>query len=211
MPKVNGFTGKQQAFIDAYLRCFNATDAAVVAGYSPKTATVIGCENLSKPNIRAEIDRRIKERSMSADEVLTRLADIARGDIAGLMEVSGMGFSMDMQTAKDKGLTKLIKRVKQKTTLYIAKKESEEDREVTELEVELYDAQSALVTIGKQHGLFSTKIELSDLRNKSDSELVDEFTRLIQPEAAAESRSDTGGVAAPPDRESRNADGDGGE
>jgi phage terminase small subunit len=42
-------TDKQQAFIEAYLTCWNATQAAIDAKYSKKTARVIGPENLSKP------------------------------------------------------------------------------------------------------------------------------------------------------------------
>jgi hypothetical protein len=73
-----------------------------------------------------------------------------------------MGFSLDLRGAKEKGLTKLIKKVKQKTTTFLAKKESEEDREVHEIEIELYDAQGALVTLGKHHGLLAEHVALSN-------------------------------------------------
>ena len=96
---------------------------------------------------------------MSADEALQLNADIARGDIAQIMDVSGVGFSLDMSKAKEAGLTKLIKKVKQKTTTYIAKKESDEDREVTELEIELYPADSAIERVLKVHGKLIQKIE----------------------------------------------------
>ena len=42
---------KQKAFCDHYITTLNATEAAKMAGYSKKTATVIGCENLTKPYI----------------------------------------------------------------------------------------------------------------------------------------------------------------
>jgi len=43
---------KQDAFVKAYLpNSSNAIQAAISAGYSQKTAKVIGAENLSKPNI----------------------------------------------------------------------------------------------------------------------------------------------------------------
>ena len=44
-------TEKQQRFADEYIRLGNATEAARLAGYSPKTAAVVGAENLIKPNI----------------------------------------------------------------------------------------------------------------------------------------------------------------
>lgn len=46
---------KQQRFVAEYLKDLNATQAAIRAGYSAKTAAVIGCENLTKPNIAAAI------------------------------------------------------------------------------------------------------------------------------------------------------------
>ena len=80
-------TAKQRVFVLEYLRCWNATEAAVRAGYSPKTAYSIGAENLKKPEIAAEIEREIKERAMGKDEVLIRLAEQARGDIGDFVTV----------------------------------------------------------------------------------------------------------------------------
>jgi phage terminase small subunit len=180
--KEHKLTAKQQAFVNHYLNCMNATEAAKLAGYSEKTARSMGSENLTKPDIAAVISAELQARHMGKDEVLTRLADIARGDIGQLMDVSGFGFNFDMSKAKAAGLTKLIKRVKQKTTIFIAKKEDEQDREVHEIEIELYDAQSATVTIGKQHGLFSTKVEIKDWREEArkdgyDPDKLKSFTR----------------------------------
>lgn len=50
-------TPKQQQFAREYLVDFNATQAAIRAGYSPKTAQVIGAENIKKPMVAAEIQR----------------------------------------------------------------------------------------------------------------------------------------------------------
>lgn len=52
-------TLKQERFIDEYLVDFNATQAAIKAGYSESTAYSIGNENLKKPDIKAEIERRV--------------------------------------------------------------------------------------------------------------------------------------------------------
>lgn len=53
---------KQSRFIEEYLLDFNATQAAIRAGYSPKTARVQASQNLSKLNIRAKIDEVFKSR-----------------------------------------------------------------------------------------------------------------------------------------------------
>lgn len=48
-------TAKQQRFIQEYLIDLNATQAAIRAGYSEKTARFIGHENLTKPHIAAAV------------------------------------------------------------------------------------------------------------------------------------------------------------
>ena len=52
---MTGLTDKQQRFVDEYLIDLNATQAAIRAGYSEKTAKEIGSENLTKPNIAKAI------------------------------------------------------------------------------------------------------------------------------------------------------------
>ena len=74
-------TERQKRFCDEYLIDLNATQAAIRAGYSKKTAKVIGSENLTKPDIAARIEKRraaqIKRTEITADRVLLELARIA--------------------------------------------------------------------------------------------------------------------------------------
>lgn len=56
-PDDEGLTPKQRIFVLEYLRTFNATQAAIAAGYSKKTAYAIGWENLRKPEIQTAIKR----------------------------------------------------------------------------------------------------------------------------------------------------------
>ena len=74
-------TPKQQAFINEYAIDKNATQAAVRAGYSPKTAYSMGNENMKKPVIKSIIDAELEKRSnklgLDADWVLQRLKDIS--------------------------------------------------------------------------------------------------------------------------------------
>ena len=76
-------TAKQQRFCDEYLIDLNATQAAIRAGYSKKTAYSIGQENLKKPEINAHIEKRMaeKEEALIAkqDEVLKYLTAVMRG------------------------------------------------------------------------------------------------------------------------------------
>ena len=76
---------KQLAFCDYYIETLNATEAAKRAGYSEKTARSMGCENLTKPNIKEYIDLRLKEledqRIADSTEVLQYLTGVMRGEI----------------------------------------------------------------------------------------------------------------------------------
>ena len=77
-------TQKQQRFLDEYIISGNATQAAIKAGYSKKTARFVGAENLTKPNIKVELEKRNDEiksqKTMDMQEVMERLAAIARGE-----------------------------------------------------------------------------------------------------------------------------------
>ncbi len=77
-------TAKQQRFVDEYLVDLNATQAAIRAGYSKKTARQIAKENLTKPYIKAYIDQQLKkledERIAEAKEVLQYLTAVMRGE-----------------------------------------------------------------------------------------------------------------------------------
>lgn len=74
-------TPKQQLFIDSYLVHFNATKAAIQAGYSEKTAYSIGSELLKKPELSALIDARLKESRMNSDQVMKLMGDIAQSSL----------------------------------------------------------------------------------------------------------------------------------
>jgi phage terminase small subunit len=56
-------TPKQEQFCQEYIIDLNSTHAAIRAGYSEKTASVIGCENLIKPNIANRLSELKKDRS----------------------------------------------------------------------------------------------------------------------------------------------------
>jgi phage terminase small subunit len=165
-------TRKQRIFIDEYLKTWNAAGSARKAGYSERSVYEIACALLVNVNVRHEIDQRLASSHMSANEVLQGIADIARGDMGEFVDANGMGFSLDMQEAKNKGLTKLIKKIKQKTVIHSAKNERDEDREVHDLEIELYDKLSALEKIGKYHGLFKDQLDLTSKGEKITVKLI---------------------------------------
>ncbi|WP_236209025.1 terminase small subunit [Pseudomonas tohonis] len=80
---------KQQRFVDEYLIDLNATQAAIRAGYSKKTAGQIGDENLKKPEIAAAVAQRMAERvernQVDADYVLRRMVEIDQMDVLDIL------------------------------------------------------------------------------------------------------------------------------
>ena len=88
-------TERQKRFCDEYLIDLNATQAAIRAGYSKKTAKVIGNENLTKPDIAARIKKRrdaqIKRTEITADRVLLELARIAFVDGSAFATITARG------------------------------------------------------------------------------------------------------------------------
>lgn len=76
-----GLTDKQERFALEYTKDFNATEAAVRAGYSKKSAHSIGWENLRKPEIQERVAaiarRQADEVNLSVESVLTRLVHLS--------------------------------------------------------------------------------------------------------------------------------------
>lgn len=77
-------TVKQRKFADNYIETGNAKQSAIDAGYSKRTAPTIGSENLTKPNVKSYITKKLKEiesaKIMDATEAIELLTSIARGE-----------------------------------------------------------------------------------------------------------------------------------
>lgn len=161
-------TDKQQAFVDSYLRCWNASEAARRAGYSDKSAGSIGSENLKKPEIIEEIKRRVEEHAMTADEAISRLADQARGVPEGFIEIKADQPFLNWEALASSGKLHLIKKLKY----------NDQGRP----EVEFYDAQTALLQIIKLLRIDEgkpterTEYRVTGLEDLSD----DDLDRLIE-------------------------------
>lgn len=84
---------KQAKFVDEYLIDLNATQAAIRAGYSEKTARWIGGQLLAKTHVREAIERRMKDRQrrteITQDRVLIEVARLAFLDIRKAFDAEG--------------------------------------------------------------------------------------------------------------------------
>ncbi len=86
-------TPKQKEFADNYIKSGNATQSAIDADYSKKTARSIGQENLTKPDIKSYIDERMQqiedEKIADATEVLQYFTSVLRGEVEETVVVGG--------------------------------------------------------------------------------------------------------------------------
>jgi len=86
VPKLTGLSDKQALFCREYLIDLNATQGAIRAGYSKRSAMQIGEENLRKHDIQAEIQRLIADRSqrteITADYVLKKIQSLVEATSA---------------------------------------------------------------------------------------------------------------------------------
>lgn len=85
-------TPKQRQFCVEYIKDLNATQAAIRAGYSPNCAKEIAAENLTKPNVMAEIKSlqalRADRCQIQADEVLSRTYTLANSNIVPVIDAA---------------------------------------------------------------------------------------------------------------------------
>ena len=143
-------TGKLKACADAYLETLNKTEASRRAKYKGDDATLanIGYQNYRKLQVQEYLKERLDEMALKADEVLAGLSQEATASLALFLKPG----SLDLDTEKIHRYGHLIKSLT--WTKYGPK-------------IELYDAQAAKVHLGKAHGLFTDKFELSgSIENK---------------------------------------------
>ena len=123
-------TPRQQKFCDEYLISGNATEAAIKAGYSRKTAKQTGSENLAKPDLKAYIETELEKlhsaKIADAEEVMKYLTSVMRGEhTEQVLKLVGEG----VQT-------------------------------VTDIDVSAKERLKAAELIGKRYGLFTDKVGL---------------------------------------------------
>jgi phage terminase small subunit len=153
-------TNRQARFCDEYLVDLNACQAAVRAGYSRKTARVIGPENLSKPAIAAAIaERRAKQRErteLSADLVLAELCKIAFANMGDFLKITPAGEPyVDLShMTRDQAAA-----LRSATVEDFLGGRGDDTRVVRRVKISLHDKRAALVALGRHLGMFPNRHE----------------------------------------------------
>lgn len=147
-------TEKQRRFVDEYLIDLNATQAAIRAGYSVKTAREQASQNLTKLSIQQAISEKMAERSkrtgVNQDRIVLELAKIAFVNAADVIDSDDATIKAGA-TADD---TAAIQSVKVKV---IPTKEGEG----VEREIRLNDKLKALELLGKHLGMWNDKLDVN--------------------------------------------------
>lgn len=178
-------TPKQQRFVEEYLVDLNATQAAIRAGYSAKTAASIGEENLRKPEIQFAIQAAMKARQqrteITQDQVVAELAKVAFGDPRTVMAWGPDGVKLKDSATLTDAEAAFVSEVSETTTEHGGS-----------LKLKTNDKLKALELLGRHLGMFKEKVELTgrnggpiqsqsappDLSGMSDEEL-EELERLL--------------------------------
>ena len=157
-------TDRMKKFVDEYLIDFNATQAAIRAGYSPDTANEQGSQLLARPDIRelvAEGQKEIMERTQTfQDNAVAELKIVGFSDLADFLTVKDGGI-VEQKPFNEltKEQTKCIKKIKQ-TVRSSHSADGTILHQTAVIEIELHDKLKALELLGRHLGMFNDTLRL---------------------------------------------------
>lgn len=154
--KERGLTPKQQAFVDEYLIDYNGKQAAIRAGYNPKSAEVTACDFLRKGKVAEAVAYKRAERGrrtgITADRVLQELARIGFADIPSVIDLETASLKPGA-TADERAIVSGVK------VRYIPKATYNEETgewetvQVIEREIKINDKMRALEALARHLGI----------------------------------------------------------
>lgn len=150
---------KQKRFVGEYLIDLNATQAAIRAGYSAKTAHVQGSRLLSDARIAAEIAKRqtkvADKLEITAERVIRELALIGFANMLDYIRPQDGGAIVDLSTmTRDQAAA-----LGEVTTEVYMEGAGDEAVPVKRTKIKLLDKRAALVDLGKHLGLFNQPMD----------------------------------------------------
>jgi phage terminase small subunit len=157
---------KQRKFVREYLLDLNATQAAIRAGYSRKTAGEIGHRQLKNVEVKKAIqkgmDAKAKRYEISVQRILEELAVVAYSDLKHYVDIdpdTGAIRAKGFENMPEK-TSRALKAIKEDRVI----KEDADGHKVTvfdKIRFELHDKLKALELLGKHIGMFTDKVDLS--------------------------------------------------
>lgn len=144
-------TAKQQRFCDEYLVDLNATQAAIRAGYSEKTAYSQGQRLLKHVEVKAYIEKRMQEKDeeliATQDEVLKYLTAVMRREYAENVVVT----VSEKKSFYEPDMNGVMRKVT----------EEKEEAQIVEIPARISDANKAAELLGRRYGLFKDSVDLN--------------------------------------------------
>ncbi len=189
-----GLTPRQRCFVEEYLIDLNATQAAIRAGYSKKTAKQIGAENLAKPVLQDAIAEAMAARSarteITQDMVVRECARIAFANAGDYFDWGPDGVTL---IAKDTLTPEQIAAVAAVSETIGA------EGHTKRLTLKLHDKKGALDSLARHLGMFDAKVPIRherDITRYSDDELL----AMLHDARAGERAADSAESAKKPRR-----------
>lgn len=157
-------TPKQRLFVHEYLVDLNATQAAIRAGYSKKTADTQGPRLLGNVGVRKAIEaareRRENKAIMTREEILEELSLIGRFDLADYFEIDEGGEIRPKPFDRmPPGASRALKAIKETRTIRESADGKDTNIVVDRIEFEGQPKVESLKLLGQNQGLFPNKVE----------------------------------------------------
>ena len=144
MPKDRGLNDRQRSFVNEYLRDLNATQAAIRAGYSARSADKIGHQLLGNTRIseaiHAAMQQREKRTQITADRVLEEIAAVAFAHMGQFAKWGGQSVTLTDSAEVD---PRAVAEVKQTVNQF-----------GSNVGIKLHDKLAALEKLGKHLGMW---------------------------------------------------------
>lgn len=160
-------TDKQQRFVDEYLIDLNATQAAIRAGYSVRTANEQGAQNLAKLSIQDAISKKMAARSrrtgVNAERVVLELAKVAFAKMTDIVDSNGR--IKEDASPDDLACIESIK----------YKKSGNEYGGSVEREVKIASKLKALELLGKHLGMWSDKFNVTVEKSEKLDDIISQL------------------------------------
>lgn len=167
-------------FVNEYFRCnMNATEAysRLHPNVTRETARRAASRLMTNVDISTEIQKRLADAKMGADEVLARLSEQAKGEYAKYIKPDGW---VDIERLIEDGKGHLIKSVEKKVKTF---RDGSQEEYTT---FTFYDGQRALGMVGKHHALFTEKVDVTskgkslNVETMKPSEIAERVAALLK-------------------------------
>lgn len=161
VPEEHDLPPRRQAFVREYCRDLNGTQAAIRAGYSPRTANEQASELLAFPSVKAAVDRQLAQRAarigVTQDHVLAEMAILSDATLDWFV-ISDEG-NVTLAPGAPEGAMAAIQSIERDCTIKMDKDDN--IYKTYKVKIRLWDKPNPLKLMGNHVGLFPNKVEVT--------------------------------------------------